>query len=57
VIVEILAAGHVPDAAPLAAGDDEVELRRKDEEAETAAGEEFARGGKEDVLTFGSVHE
>jgi len=56
VIVEILAAGHVPDSAPFSAGDDEIELGRKDEEPEAAACEKLTRGGKKDVLAFGSVH-
>src|SRR5262249_16495286 len=57
VIVEILAPRYIPDAASFAAGDDEIELRRKDETAETAACEELTRGGKEDGLAFGCVHE
>ena len=57
VIVEVLAPRDVPDAAAFATRDDEVQFGREDEEPETAAGEEFAGGGEQYGLAFGSVHD
>ena len=53
VVVDVLAACHVPHVAAFAAGDDEVELPRQDEKAEAAAGEIAAGGGEKLRLAFG----
>ena len=50
VVVDVFAAGDVPDAAAFAARDDEVQLGRQDEEAEAAAGEIAAGVGEKLLL-------